>query len=64
MSILERCLSHREYSYSKVTERRQGPTPGAVLDKYPSHREYSYSKMTERRQGPTPGDRLGEVSIA
>ena len=28
MSILEKCPSYREYSYSKMTEKGQGPTPG------------------------------------
>ena len=32
VSVLERCLSHREYSYSKRTEKkRQGPTSGVHL---------------------------------
>ena len=28
LSVLERCTSYREYIYSKMTEKRQGPTPG------------------------------------
>ena len=31
MSVLERCPSNRENSYSKMTEKRQGPTPGVRL---------------------------------
>ena len=31
LSILERCPSHGEYSDSKRTEKRQGPTPGVRL---------------------------------
>ena len=28
LSILERCPCYRQYSYSKITEKWQGPTPG------------------------------------
>ena len=28
LSVWERCLSYREFSYSKIIEKRQGPTPG------------------------------------
>ena len=31
LSVLERCPSYREYSYSKKTEKCQGPTPGVGL---------------------------------
>ena len=31
LSVLERCPSYREYSYSKKTEKWQGPTPGVGL---------------------------------
>ena len=31
MSVLERCLSYREYSYSKMTEKWQDPTPSVHL---------------------------------
>ena len=31
MSVLQRCPSDREYSYSKMTVKRQGPTPGVRL---------------------------------
>ena len=31
MSVLERCPSHKEYSYSKRTYKRQEPTPGVRL---------------------------------
>ena len=31
LSVLERYTSYREYSYSKRTEERQGPTPGVRL---------------------------------
>ena len=55
MSVLEKCPSYREYSYSKMTEKWQGPTPGVRLRECLSCREYSYSKMTEKRQGPTSG---------
>ena len=33
LSILERCPSHREYSYNKRTEKRQELTPGVRLRK-------------------------------
>ena len=28
LSVWERCLYYREFSYSKIIEKRQGPTPG------------------------------------
>ena len=31
LSVLERCPSYREYSYSKMTEKRQWPKPGVRL---------------------------------
>ena len=31
LCVLDRCPSYREYSYSKITEKRQGPTPGVRL---------------------------------
>ena len=31
MSILAKGLSYREYSYGKMTEKQQGPTPGVHL---------------------------------
>ena len=32
LSVLERCSSYREYSYSKMTEKQQGPTTGVLLN--------------------------------
>ena len=31
LSVLERCPSYREFSYSKMTEKRPGPTQGVCL---------------------------------
>ena len=31
VSVSERCPYYKEYSYSKMTEKRQGPTPGVRL---------------------------------
>ena len=64
MSVLERCLSHKEYSYSKMTEKGRDQHQVSVSERFQSHKEYSYSKMTEKRQGPTPGVRLREVSVS
>ena len=65
VSVLERCLSHREYSYSKRTEKkRRDQHQVSTLERCPSHGKYSYSKMSEKRQGPTPGVCLREVSIS
>ena len=46
VSVLERCLSYREYSYSKMTEKWQELTPGVHL-----FWEYGYSKMTAKNRG-------------
>ena len=40
MSVLERCPAYREFSYSKVTEKRQGPTPGVRLIELSIKREF------------------------
>ena len=32
LSVLERCSSYREYSYSKMTEKQQGPKTGVRLN--------------------------------
>ena len=58
VSVLERCQSYGEYSYSKMTEKRQEP-----CTKCPSYREYSYSEMTTKQQEPTPGVCLREMSV-
>ena len=39
LSILERCPSHREYSYSQITEKRQGLTLGVHLTEVSVKRE-------------------------
>ncbi len=31
LSVLERCPSCREFCYSEMTEKRQGPAPGVRL---------------------------------
>ena len=31
VSVFERCLSYRVYSYSKMTTKQQEPTPGSCL---------------------------------
>ncbi len=31
LSVLDRCPSYREFGYSKMTEKRQGPSPGVRL---------------------------------
>ncbi len=31
LSVLERCPSYREFFYSKMTEKRQGPSPSVRL---------------------------------
>ena len=65
MSVLERCPSYEKYSYSKMTDHKNGMDQHQVsgLERCPSYEEYSDSKMTEKRQGPTPGVRLKEVSV-
>ena len=62
MSILERCPSHREYSYSKRTEKKAGTNTG-YLREGRAYRENSYSKMTEKRQKLTPRVRLIESIV-
>ena len=58
------CPSYREYSYSKMTTKRQKPTPGVHLREMSAlQRVYSYSKMTGKQQEPTPGVHLREVSV-
>ena len=37
--LIQRCLSHREYSYSQITEKRQGPTLGVHLTEVSVKRE-------------------------
>ena len=39
MSVLARCPSNRENSYGKMTENRQGPTPGVRLREVSVKRE-------------------------
>ena len=61
-----RCPSYREYSYSKMTDKWQEPTPGVCLREMSVlYRVYtgSYSKMTRKQQEPTPGVCLREVSV-
>ena len=42
----ERCPSYREYDYSKMTEKRQGPTPVVRLREVSDKKELSlYSKI-------------------
>ena len=36
---VRRCLKNREYSYNKMTEKRQGPTPGVCLREVSVKRE-------------------------
>ena len=59
MSVLERCLSHKEYGYGKRTYKRQGPTPGVrLMDSLVT------LKGLKKRRGPPPGVRLREVSVS
>ena len=59
MSVLERCLSRKEYGYGKRTYKWQGPTPGVRrMDSLVT------LKGLKKRQGPTPGVRLREVSVS
>ena len=52
VSILGRCLSHREYSYSKRTEKKgRDQHQVSILERCPSHGEYSYGKRTEKKAG-------------
>ncbi len=39
LSVLERCPSYREFGYSKITEKRQGPSPGVRLIEVSVERE-------------------------
>ena len=53
LDALERCLSKREFSYSKMTENGKDQHQLSVLDALErclSKREFSYSK-TGKRQG-------------
>ena len=59
MSVLDRCPSHKEYSYSKRTYKRQEPTPGVRLME-----SIVKVKGLKKRQGPTPGVCLREVSVS
>ena len=59
MSVLERCPSHKEYSYSKRTLKRQGSTPGVRLIE-----SIVTVKGLKKGQGPTPGVCLREVSVS
>ena len=39
MSVLKRCPSYREFNYSKMTEKWQGPTQGVRLREVSVERE-------------------------
>ena len=39
LSVLERCPCFREYSYSKMTEKGQGPAPGVRIIDWGVHKE-------------------------
>ena len=47
LSVLERCPSYREYSYSKMIEKRRGPTPGVRVREVSDKRELTECILTE-----------------
>ena len=49
VSVSERCPYYKEYSYSKMTEKRQGPTPGVRLVEVFSKQDAT--ERTLRRRG-------------
>ena len=48
MTFLERCSSYKELSYSKMTEKRQGPTQGVRLMDVSVKRELTVFLFVQR----------------
>ena len=49
LSVLERCLSYNEFSYSKMTEKWPGPTEGVRLIEVSVKRELTVLAVTFRQ---------------
>ena len=54
MSVLERSPSNRENSYGKMTENRQGPTPGVRLREVFVKRELTVFTFSRTLPQPDP----------
>ena len=47
LSVLEGCPSYKEFNYSKMTEKRPGPTQGVHLKEVSIKRELTVSVKSE-----------------
>ena len=54
MSVLERCPSYSENSYSKMTEKQQGPTPDVRLREVFVKRELTVFTFSRTLPQPDP----------